>query len=174
MFPRVLSASRRLEGVLSRKNNSKNSTVSSRRRAQTRADPQSEHHRVRKVVSISWNQLHQQLDQAMTVRYIAFLATLDQELTASLLLMHQRKGQMVQPYNYNVVRFMITAVKRLMDTRTLTILWYQQALSILGNSPKEREDLMRALAILAIRIPCEVLHLTGDLLPVLVQRNSVM
>nr|AZO92841.1 C protein [Morbillivirus canis] len=130
--------------------------------------------RKRRSLRISMNHTSQQKDQTMSAMYSRIIRDVER---ATLRLWRQSsplKMTSNQDLEYDVIMFMITAVKRLRESKTLTVSWYLQALSIVEDSRKEKEALMTALRILAKIIPREMLHLTGDILSALNQTEQLM
>nr|UWM23005.1 C protein [Morbillivirus canis] len=123
---------------------------------------------------ISMNHMSQQKDQTVSAMYSKTIREVER---ATLRLWRQSsppKMSSTQDLEYDVIMFMITAVKRLRESKMLTVSWYLQALSVIEDSREEKEALMVALRILAKIIPREMLHLTGDILLALNQTEQLM
>nr|QOZ05937.1 C protein [Morbillivirus canis] len=130
--------------------------------------------RKKRSLRISMNHTSQQKDQTMSAMYSRIIRDVER---ATLRLWRQSspiKMTSNQDLKYDVIMFMITAVKRLRESQMLTVSWYLQALSVIEDSREEKEALMIALRILAKIIPREMLHLTGDILSVLNQTEQLM
>ncbi|AGL33558.1 C protein [Phocine morbillivirus] len=128
----------------------------------------------KKSLRISMNHTRQQRDQTVSAMYSKKI----REVERTILHLWRQKTVLKripkQDLQYDVIMFMITAVKRLRESKMLTVSWYQQALQVIGDSKEEREALMIALKILAKIIPKEMLHLTGDILLALTQTEQLM
>nr|WFG81267.1 C protein [Morbillivirus canis]WFG81275.1 C protein [Morbillivirus canis] len=130
--------------------------------------------RKRRFLRISMNHASQQQDQTVSAMYSKTIRDVER---ATLRLWRQSslpKRTSNQGLEYDVIMFMITAVKRLRESKMLTVSWYLQALSVIEDSREEKEALMIALRILAKIIPKEMLHLTGDILSALNQTGQLM
>nr|AZO92820.1 C protein [Morbillivirus canis] len=168
------NASKPSEKILLTMRRFKRSAASETKPAAQAKKMESQTCRKRRSLRISMNHTSQQKDQTMSAMYSRIIRDVER---ATLRLWRQSsplKMTSNQDLEYDVIMFMITAVKRLRESKTLTVSWYLQALSIVEDSRKEKEALMTALRILAKIIPREMLHLTGDILSALNQTEQLM
>ncbi|CAH55624.1 C protein [Rinderpest virus (strain Kabete O)] len=130
--------------------------------------------RPKQTIRISASHASQQLDQAKA----ACLAVTIRDLEEATAVMRSWEHSLVTPQciapRYSIIMFMITAVKRLRESKMLTLSWFNQALMMVSKSGEEMRNLRTAMWILANLIPREVLPLTGDLLPSLQQQEPPM
>nr|QJD08230.1 non-structural C protein [Rinderpest morbillivirus]QJD08398.1 non-structural C protein [Rinderpest morbillivirus]QJD08412.1 non-structural C protein [Rinderpest morbillivirus]QJD08419.1 non-structural C protein [Rinderpest morbillivirus]QJD08552.1 non-structural C protein [Rinderpest morbillivirus] len=130
--------------------------------------------RPKQTIRISASHASQQLDQAKA----ASLAVTIRDLEKATAVMGSWEHSWMTPRciapKYSVIMFMITAVKRLRESKMLTLSWFNQALMMVSNSGEEMRNLRAAMWILANLIPREVLPLTGDLLPSLQRQEPPM
>nr|QJD08475.1 non-structural C protein [Rinderpest morbillivirus]QJD08482.1 non-structural C protein [Rinderpest morbillivirus] len=130
--------------------------------------------RPKQTIRISASHASQQLDQAKA----ASLAVTIRDLEKATAVMGSWEHSWMTPRciapRYSVIMFMITAVKRLRESKMLTLSWFNQALMMVSNSGEEMRNLRTAMWILANLIPREVLPLTGDLLPSLQRQEPPM
>nr|QJD08930.1 non-structural C protein [Rinderpest morbillivirus] len=130
--------------------------------------------RPKQTIRVSASHSSQQLDQAKA----ASLAVTIRDLEVATAVMGSWEHSWMNPRcitpRYSVIMFMITAVKRLRESKMLTLSWFNQALMMVSNSGEEMRNLRIAMWILANLIPREVLPLTGDLLPTLQRQEPPM
>nr|UHC46357.1 C protein [Morbillivirus canis]UHC46365.1 C protein [Morbillivirus canis] len=168
------SASKPLERILLTMRRFRRSAASETKPAAQDKKTESQACRKRRSLRISMNHMSQQKDQTMSAMYSKIIRDVER---ATLRLWRQSSPLKMTPnqdLKYDVIMFMITAVKRLRESKMLTVSWYLQALSVIEDSREEKEALMIALRILAKIIPREMLHLTGDILLALDQTGQLM
>nr|QJD08916.1 non-structural C protein [Rinderpest morbillivirus] len=130
--------------------------------------------RPKQTIRISTSHASQQLDQARAASLTVTIRDLEKAISVMGSWEHSwMTPQCITP-RYSVIMFMITAVKRLRESKMLTLSWFNQALTMVSNSGEEMRNLRTAMWILANLIPKEVLPLTGDLLPSLQQQELPM
>nr|AUS91453.1 C protein [Dolphin morbillivirus] len=127
----------------------------------------------KKTLLISTNHALQQLDQKRTACYLVMIQDLEHQVTSLMKESPSQETSERKNLQYDVTMFMITAVKRLKESRMLTCSWFQQVVMMMQNSETEMRALSRAMVNLALLIPEEVLPLTGDLLPGLRSRDRL-
>nr|ADU17953.1 C protein [Measles morbillivirus] len=119
----------------------------------------------RQAVRVSANHASQQLDQLKAVHLASAVRDLERAMTTLKLWESPQEISRHQALGYSVIMFMITAVKRLRESKMLTLSWFNQALMVTAPSREETMNLKTAMWILANLIPRDMLSLTGDLLP---------
>nr|ABX75301.1 C protein [Peste des petits ruminants virus]UZH56898.1 C protein [Peste des petits ruminants virus] len=130
--------------------------------------------RPRESIRISTNHAHQQSDQAKLTCLLKVISDLERSLTMTV---RQGPGgfRTKDPtLKYSVTMFIATGVKRLKDSRMLTLSWFKQILQLLTPSVEEKMDLTTAMWTLAQMIPAEILYMTGDLLPAMMSLGPQM
>nr|BBA09439.1 C protein [Rinderpest morbillivirus] len=130
--------------------------------------------RPRQTTRVPAGHAAQQLDQAKAAGLAVTIRDLEKATAVMGSWEHSWMTSQCTIPRYSVIMFLITAVKRLRESKMLTLSWFNQALMMVSNSGEEMKNLRTAMWILANLIPREVLPLTGDLLPLLQQQEPPM
>nr|AIK19901.1 C protein [Peste des petits ruminants virus] len=140
--------------------------------------PQAVQHRTmirpRGTIRISTNHAHQQSDQTKSTCLLKVISDLEKSLVMTMRLGSEEFRTKDPTLKYSVIMFITTGVKRLKDSRMLTLSWFKQILRLLTPSMEERMDLTTAMWTLAQMIPAEILYMTGDLLPAMMSLGQQM
>nr|ANG60358.1 nonstructural protein C [Peste des petits ruminants virus]UGL84971.1 non-structural protein C [Peste des petits ruminants virus] len=130
--------------------------------------------RPREIIRISANHACQQSDQTKSTCLLKIISDLERSLATTVRLGSEESRGKDPTLKYSVTMFIVTGVKRLRDSRMLTLSWFKQILQLLTSSMEERMDLTTAMWNLAQMIPAEILYMTGDLLPAMVSLDPQM
>nr|ALA65395.1 C protein [Peste des petits ruminants virus] len=130
--------------------------------------------RPREIIRISTNHAHRQSDQTKSTCLLKIISDLERSLATTVRLGSEGSREKDPTLKYSVTMFIVTGVKRLKDSRMLTLSWFKQILQLLTSSMEERMDLTTAMWTLAQMIPAEILYMTGDLLPAMVSLGPQM
>nr|AIL54009.1 C protein [Peste des petits ruminants virus] len=130
--------------------------------------------RPREIIRISTNHAHQQSDQTKSTCLLKIISDLERSLATTVRLGSEESREKDPTLKYSVTMFIATGVKRLKDSRMLTLSWFKQILQLLTSSMEERMDLTTAMWTLAQMIPAEILYMTGDLLPAMMSLGPQM
>nr|WVD93755.1 C protein [Morbillivirus caprinae] len=128
----------------------------------------------RGTIRISTNHAHQQSDQAKSTCLLKVISDIERSIMMTVRLDSEEFKAEDPTLKYSVTMFIATGVKRLKDSRMLTLSWFKQILHLLTPSVEERMDLTTAMWTLAQMIPTEILYMTGDLLPTMMTLSPQM
>ncbi|URD31417.1 C protein [Phyllostomus bat morbillivirus] len=124
------------------------------------------------LMRISMNHKRQQVAQQDRAHYVQILMDLEKRMDKILEEQMLNDMSPSQDLTYSATMFTVTAVKRLRESRMLTVSWYSQITTVIPMTARERIALMRALVDLVRMIPQNLLQMTGDLLPLLFQLDQ--
>nr|AIL53993.1 C protein [Peste des petits ruminants virus] len=128
----------------------------------------------RGTIRISTNHAHQPSDQAKSTCLLKVISDIERSITMTVRLDSEEFRSTDPTLKYSVTMFIATGVKRLKDSRMLTLSWVKQIHHLLTPSVQERMDLTTAMWTLAQMIPTDILYMTGDLLPTMMTLSPQM